>query len=146
MKLYGESPAQAGLAVAANLPSGMGGEASRAPGSPHELFAGQSSAGAIPRLTFINQTCLVPANANPPIPQTSTRLARLAPAPTPDRDARPPPEPNSSPHTKVTPTDFRPPKIDADAGFPYGSRFRSPEDVRPIQTPGFTLTIPLRLP
>ena len=65
MKLYGESPAQAGLAVAANLPSGMGGEASRAPGSPHELFAGQSSAGATPRLTFINQTCLVPANANP---------------------------------------------------------------------------------
>jgi hypothetical protein len=65
MKLYGESPAQAGLAVDANLPSGMGGEASRAPGSPHEFFAGQSSAGAIPRLTFINQTCLVPANANP---------------------------------------------------------------------------------
>src|SRR6476646_3058689 len=82
----------------------------------------------------------------PPIPQPSSRLARLAPAPTPDRDARPPPEPNSSPHTKVTPTDFRAPKVDADAGFPYGSRFRSPEDVRPIQTSGFTLTIPLRLP
>jgi hypothetical protein len=143
MKLYGESPAQAGLAVAANLPSGMGGEASRAPGSPHELFAGQSSAGATPRLTFINQTCLVPANANP---ANSTRLARLAPAPTPDRDARPPPEPYSSPHTKVTPTDFRPPNVDADAGFPYGSRFHSPEDARQIQTPGFTLTIPLRLP
>jgi hypothetical protein len=40
MKLYGESLTQAGLVVAANLPSGMGGEASRAPGSPHELFAG----------------------------------------------------------------------------------------------------------
>jgi hypothetical protein len=66
MKLYGESLTQAGLVVAANLPSGMGGEASRAPGSPHELFAG--SAGATPRLTFINQTCLVPANANPANP------------------------------------------------------------------------------
>jgi hypothetical protein len=78
----------------------------------------------------------------PPIPH-----ARLAtPAPMPDRDAQPPPDPNASPHTKLTPTNFRPPKADTDAGFPYGSRFRSPQDMQPIQTPGFTVTIPLRLP
>jgi hypothetical protein len=64
----------------------------------------------------------------------------------PDRDAHPPPDPNSSPHTKVIPTDFRAPKTDADAGFLYGSRFRTPQDIRPIQTPGFTVTIPLWLP
>ena len=82
----------------------------------------------------------------PPIPQANTWTAKQTPAPTPDRDAQPPPDQNSAPHTKVTPTDFRSPKVDADAGFPNGSRFRSPEDARPIQTPGFTLTIPLRLP
>ena len=80
----------------------------------------------------------------PPIPHASTQLA--TPAPMPDRDARPPPDPNSSPHIEVTPTDFRPPKVDTDAGFPYGSRFRSPQDIQPIQTPGFTVAIPLRLP
>ena len=78
MKLYGESPAQAGLAVDANLPSGMGGEASRAPGSPHELFAG--SAGATPRLTFINQTCLVPANANPANPTNQHSAGQTSPS------------------------------------------------------------------
>jgi hypothetical protein len=80
----------------------------------------------------------------PPNPHASTQLA--TPAPMPNRDARPPPDPNSSPHTKVSVTDFRPPKVDTDAGFPYGSRFRSPKDIQPIQTPGFTVAIPLRLP
>jgi hypothetical protein len=80
----------------------------------------------------------------PPIPHASTQLA--TPAPMPDRDARRPPDPNSSPHIEVTPTDFRPPTADTDAGFPYGSRFHSPQDLQPIQTPGFMVAIPLRLP
>jgi hypothetical protein len=79
-----------------------------------------------------------------PNPHATTQLA--TPAPVPDRDARPPPDPDLSLHTKVTPTDFRPPAADTDAAFPYGSRFRSPQDRRPIQIPGFTVTIPLRLP
>jgi hypothetical protein len=62
----------------------------------------------------------------------------------PDQDAQPPSEP--PPHTRVIPTDFRLPKVDTDAGYPYGSRFRSPQETQPIQTPGFTVTIPLRLP
>ena len=64
----------------------------------------------------------------------------------PNRDVQPPPDPNSSPHTKVSPTDFHLPRVDADAGYPYGSQYRSPEDVKPIDTPGFTVTFPLRLP
>jgi hypothetical protein len=44
------------------------------------------------------------------------------------------------------PTDFRSPNVDANAGYPYGSQYRTPEDQQPIQTPGFTVTIPLRLP
>ena len=78
----------------------------------------------------------------PPVPQASTPLTR--PAPVPDQDAQPPSEP--PPHTRVIPTDFRLPKVNADAGYPYGSRFRSPQETQPIQTPGFTVTIPLRLP
>jgi len=78
-----------------------------------------------------------------PIPAPA-QLGRLAPMP--DRDAQPPPDPNSLSHTKVSPTDFHLPKIDADAGYPYGSRYRSPEDKRSIDTPGFTVSFPLRLP
>ena len=80
----------------------------------------------------------------PPMPPAGAQLVRLAPMR--DRDIQPPPDPNSSPHTKVSPTDFHLPKVDADAGYPYGARYRSPEDTKPIDTPGFTLTIPLRLP
>jgi hypothetical protein len=45
---YGEPPAQAGRAVAADLPSGKGGEASRASDSTPEAVAGQSRAGSTP--------------------------------------------------------------------------------------------------
>jgi hypothetical protein len=80
----------------------------------------------------------------PPVPPADIQQVGLAPVS--DRDARPPPDANSAPHTKVGVTDFRLPKPDAADGFPYGSRFRSPQDARPIDTPGFTVTIPLRLP
>src|SRR5689334_2040518 len=40
------------------------------------------------------------------IPSASAQQATAAPMP--DRDAWRPPDPNSSPHTQVTPTDFRP--------------------------------------
>ena len=80
----------------------------------------------------------------PPNPLPSALLA--SPAPVPDRDAQPPPDPNSAPHTKVSVADFRPPKTDASAALPYGARYQSPDDQRPIETPGFTVTIPLRLP
>ena len=80
----------------------------------------------------------------PPFPPAGAQRARLAPMP--DRDFQPPPDPSSSPQTKVSPTDFRLPKVDTDAGYPYGSQYRSPENMKPIDTPGFTLTVPLRLP
>src|SRR5215469_10027240 len=65
----------------------------------------------------------------PPVPQADTPLTSAAPVP--QRDPPPPPDSNSSPHTKVTPADFRPPKVDTDAGYPYGSRFRFPQDKQP---------------
>jgi hypothetical protein len=78
------------------------------------------------------------------MPFPGVELARLAP--TPDRNVEPPPDPNSSPHTKVSPTDFRLPPVGADAGYPYGSQIRFPEDMKSIDTPGFTVSFPLRLP
>ena len=102
----------------------MGGETSCASGSPTSSSpvrpvqvphrGSQSSTKAV----LFRRTPI------PPIPHASAQQARLAPMP--DRDARPPPDPNSSPHTEVSLTDFRPPTVDTDAGFPYGSRFRSP--------------------
>jgi hypothetical protein len=59
----------------------------------------------------------------PPIPpRAGTQLAK--PAPVPDRDALLPPDPNSSPHTKVSVANFRrSPTADSGAGFPYGRNF-----------------------
>jgi hypothetical protein len=50
---------------------------------------------------------------------------------------------SASPHAKVSPTDFHLPKVDA---YAYGPQYRSPEDMKPIDTLGFTVTFPLRLP
>src|SRR4051794_11140651 len=114
------------LAVATDRPSSMGGETSLASGPPTRSSlvrpvqvphrgSPSSAKAALPRRAPI-----------PPIPHSSTQLA--TPAPMPDPDAWPPPDPNSSPHIKVAPTDFRPLTPDTDAGFPYRSRFRSPQD------------------
>jgi hypothetical protein len=63
--VYGKSPAQAGPAVADDLPSGMGGEASCAPDSPHWPCTDQSRAGSTPRITLIDQSYLVSEGADP---------------------------------------------------------------------------------
>lgn len=142
--VYGKSPAQAGPAVADDLPSGMGGEASCAPIPP----TGPAPTRVV-QVPHRGSRSSTKANLSrkapiPPNPLPSALLA--SPAPVPDRDAQPPPDPNSEPHTKVSVADFRPPKTDASAALPYGARYQSPDDQRPIETPGFTVTIPLRLP
>jgi hypothetical protein len=121
----------------------MGSAASRASNPTHKTSAGPSGARSAPGITPISQS-YVTANTSPANATCRSPLAR--PAPLPNRDVQPPPDPNSSPHAKVSPTDFHLPKVDADAGYPYGSQYRSPEDMKPIDTPGFTVTFPLRLP
>jgi hypothetical protein len=73
----------------------------------------------------------------PPVPNANTLLT--TPAPVPDRDAQPPLGPDSLPHTRVIPIDFRSPNV-------YTAQFPTPEDKQPLGTPGLTVTIPLRLP
>jgi hypothetical protein len=82
-----ESPEEAGLAVAADMPSSLGGEAPSASDSAHQAFAGQgskgfteasrasgstpwrfgdeSSSGSAPCITLFNPSCLVSANTDP---------------------------------------------------------------------------------
>ena len=78
-----------------------------------------------------------------PIPPFPSVTAPSSQAPIPNRDQEPPADP---PHTRVTPTDFRSPNIYPGAGYPYGSQYPTPEDNKPLGTPGLTVTIPLRLP
>jgi hypothetical protein len=51
--------------VDADLPSGMGGEASCATDSPHWPCTDQSSAGSTPMVTLIGQCYLVSEDADP---------------------------------------------------------------------------------
>jgi hypothetical protein len=50
---------------------GMGGEASLASDSPHGPCSDQSSAGSTPRITLINQSCVVSTNTDTPTCQRS---------------------------------------------------------------------------
>ena len=124
-------------------PPRMGSAASRASNPTHETSAGPSGARSAPGITPISQS-YVTANTSPADSTCRSPTGQTGPHAEPGRPA--PPDPNSSPHTKVSPTDFHLPRVDADAGYPYGSQYRSPEDVKPIDTPGFTVTFPLRLP
>jgi hypothetical protein len=49
-------------------------------------------------------------------------------------------------HISLSVTDFRATTIDTSAGFVGGSRYRSAEDLRALQTPGLKLTVPFQLP
>ncbi len=80
----------------------------------------------------------------PPVPTVNAPWTELAPMP--DRDAHPPTNQDASSLVNVSVTDFRTTTIDNSAGFAGGSRYRSAEDLRAIQTPGLKLTVPLQLP
>ena len=77
----------------------------------------------------------------PPIPPENPPMAEAAP--TPDFDARAP----VTPASERPSVDVRLYRSDAPApgfGFAPGSRFQTAEDRKPIQTPGISVTVPLR--
>jgi len=79
----------------------------------------------------------------PPIPPTHPPPDRSAPVP--DRDAVGPVAPAKQ-GTKVTVEDFRVEQLNTQGlAYSRGSQFQSPEDKRPIQTPGLTVRVPLQL-
>ncbi len=77
----------------------------------------------------------------PPIPPDNPPIAEAAP--TPDIDATVPSTPASErPSIDVRLYRSNPP--DPSLGFAPGSRFQTAEDRKPIQTPGFSVTVPLQ--
>jgi hypothetical protein len=77
----------------------------------------------------------------PPIPPVSPPLADAAPVPNLDAEA---PVAPTSDQPSVNVRLYRATTYDASVGFVPGSRYQSSEDRKPIQTPGFSVSVPLR--
>lgn len=76
----------------------------------------------------------------PPIPPVSPPSSTAAPIP--DNDFYPP-QSSAKAGPTVALKFFRSQTFDPGLGFAPGSRYRSTEDRRPIQTPGITVSVPL---
>lgn len=97
------------------------------------------------RLLLMAMTLAPPALAAdfpvPPPPPTHVPLGETAPVP--NVDARMPVAPVSeTPSVAVRLYRARP--FDHSAGFVPGSRYQSSEDRKPIQTPGISVSVPLK--
>ena len=77
----------------------------------------------------------------PPIPPEHPRLAEAAPVP--DVDAAAPVTPASD-KPSVFVKLYRNRMYDPSVGFVPGSRYQTSEDRKPIQTPGFSVSVPLK--
>jgi hypothetical protein len=76
----------------------------------------------------------------PPLPPSSPPSATAAPVP--DNDFTPPPSAaNAGPTVGLK--FFRSQTFDPGLGFAPGSRYRSSEDRKPVQTPGISVSVPL---
>jgi hypothetical protein len=98
------------------------------------------------RMLWVSLTMLAyPAFAEdlpvPPVPPENPPIAEAAP--TPDVDARAPVTPASE-RPSVDVRLYRSTAPDPSFGFAPGSRFQTAEDRKPIQTPGISVTVPLR--
>jgi hypothetical protein len=77
----------------------------------------------------------------PPIPPADHPSS--TPAPVPDEQVRAPiAEVASGPSVALR--FYRAPAYTTGAGFTPGSQFQTPEDRKPIQTPGFSVSVPLK--
>lgn len=77
----------------------------------------------------------------PPVPPDNPPISEAAP--TPDFNARGPVAPASE-GASVNVRLYRSNPPDPSRGFAPGSRFQTAEERKPIQTPGFSVTVPLR--
>jgi hypothetical protein len=93
---------------------------------------------------FLTKAVWAPELPVPPTPSAFVPRTELAPVP--DRDAHVPIRQDTTSHINLSVADFRATAIDTSAGFVAGSRYRSAEDLRALQTPGLKLTVPLQLP
>ena len=77
----------------------------------------------------------------PPVPPDHPPLADIAPVP--DEDARGPAAPASG-SASVNVRFFRAKRDNTSLGFAPGSAYEANEDRRPIQPPGFSISVPLK--
>jgi hypothetical protein len=77
----------------------------------------------------------------PPIPPEHPPLADAAPVPNVNAEA---PVTPASDKPTVNVTVYRIRLYDPSVGFGPGSRYQSSEDRKPIQTPGFSVSVPLK--
>jgi hypothetical protein len=77
----------------------------------------------------------------PPIPPRISVVAAAAPVPNPNAEAPIAPE---SDEPSLSVRLYRAKSYDPSAGFVPGSRYQSNEDRKVIQTPGFSINVPLK--
>lgn len=77
----------------------------------------------------------------PPIPPVIGYTSEAAPVP--DANAKAP-NPPASDKPSVNMKLYRAQTYDPSVGFTPGSRYQTSEDRKPIQTPGFSVTVPLK--
>jgi len=77
----------------------------------------------------------------PPVPPDQRPVGDVAPVPNPDLLA---PASPASDQPSVSVRLFRNRPYDPSVGFTPGSRYQSSEDRKPIQTPGLSLSVPIK--
>lgn len=77
----------------------------------------------------------------PPAPPENIQMTEVAP--TPDQDVQAPVPPVSD-QPNVNVKLYRSQIYDPSRGFTPGSRYQSTEDRKPIQTPGLSVSVPIR--
>jgi len=77
----------------------------------------------------------------PPVPPVIPPIADAAPVPNPDAAA---PVTPSSDEPSVNVRMYRARTYDPSVGFAPGSHYESTEDRKPIQTPGLSISVPLK--
>jgi hypothetical protein len=77
----------------------------------------------------------------PPIPPALPPVTEVAPVPNPDAEA---PAAPSSNQTSLNMKFYQVKLYDPSLGFTPGSHYQNPEERKPLQTPGFSLSVPLQ--
>jgi hypothetical protein len=97
---------------------------------------------------FLLVACLMPCSLAmpeglpvPPLPPEHPPIAEAAPVPNVNAEA---PVAPASEEPSVNVKLYRATMFDPGVGFAPGSRYQSAEDRKPIQTPGFSISVPLK--
>ncbi len=77
----------------------------------------------------------------PPLPPSIPPIADAAPVPNPDAEA---PTTAASDEPSVNVRMYRARTFEPGSGFAPGSRYQTAEDRKPIQTPGLSISVPLK--